>query len=718
MVIKDFLHRTAIGVLWIGMMFMVSGEVLSTPPPEFLRDRISKPDAVSERCGPGRFKFRVDTAEREFYLRLKKGSYKWARWNGNKTGDSIKIAFEEGWLDRTASEQIQCYVRKSGALTAHKVNRNVVTFVIDKKYKIIRHPESGYPDSDPYWYSGDNYTHVLYRYKRVGDKDSVRDRADEGGDSSGTHGGSNNDYKILFTEVEEAKLPPESNPRRLLTPDGQGIVKRCTSGSHSEESREFNCLLNKSLTNSNNKGLFTVIHPRYRAFFEVDSHNKGEKEIRFNFNEEILELSGLPDKYVDTKTYTFLSELLKYHNKKYLARKAKEKGAKKGKWYKLCYRLDNINKITFSHAVDNTAECGTSASDYTDPVPPSEQHPSTLPLEQRSPAHLIVRSNVSGDTVIIDDELMRSTGPEAYQLAPGEHTIRVEKAGYEPFETRIWLAAGEKETVQATLVSKTRKYQVVFLDLNIQNNQHLRRILAKDGQNSVKECILREAYNDAVFDCELKGKPGKVINLIHPRYRSIFEVDTRQKAQAKEIVFKLKAGMLELEIESDEDGSFHSADRQVLTPINLQPSSWFAVLLQNHANDVLRLYTKDNRKKFLYDLEKIEIKNGFVFLPRKEKPKQTTSMTEREMEWRLPTLEEFRKIATKAHERYRREPYKMLGKCFYISGDAEKKGALPCAYVGKDGKITRKEIDRQDTGYLVFVNQCVNRVVESRSAAP
>ncbi|VFM95005.1 MAG: PEGA domain-containing protein [Candidatus Kentron sp. G] len=73
-----------------------------------------------------------------------------------------------------------------------------------------------------------------------------------------------------------------------------------------------------------------------------------------------------------------------------------------------------------------------------------------------SPTHgqLVVRSNVSGDTVYIDGKAIGPTGPGAHSLPPGEHTVRVEKAGLEPFETRIRLAAGKKQTVYAKFAWK------------------------------------------------------------------------------------------------------------------------------------------------------------------------------------------------------------------------------------------------------------------------
>jgi len=75
----------------------------------------------------------------------------------------------------------------------------------------------------------------------------------------------------------------------------------------------------------------------------------------------------------------------------------------------------------------------------------------TEPPKIPTTGKLIVRSNVSGNTVTIDGKPVGSTGPDAHVLAPVEHEIRVEKEGYKPFETRITLVAGVEETVQARL---------------------------------------------------------------------------------------------------------------------------------------------------------------------------------------------------------------------------------------------------------------------------
>nr|VFJ61661.1 MAG: Formylglycine-generating enzyme, required for sulfatase activity, contains SUMF1/FGE domain [Candidatus Kentron sp. FW] len=86
-------------------------------------------------------------------------------------------------------------------------------------------------------------------------------------------------------------------------------------------------------------------------------------------------------------------------------------------------------------------EMGTAPGAFAHPTPP------VLPRTGK----LIVRSNVSGDTVFIDGKAVGATGPAAHILSPGEHEIRVEKEGFEPFETMITLSAGKEETIRARL---------------------------------------------------------------------------------------------------------------------------------------------------------------------------------------------------------------------------------------------------------------------------
>nr|VFK22570.1 MAG: Uncharacterized protein, contains caspase domain [Candidatus Kentron sp. MB]VFK28899.1 MAG: Uncharacterized protein, contains caspase domain [Candidatus Kentron sp. MB]VFK74146.1 MAG: Uncharacterized protein, contains caspase domain [Candidatus Kentron sp. MB] len=67
------------------------------------------------------------------------------------------------------------------------------------------------------------------------------------------------------------------------------------------------------------------------------------------------------------------------------------------------------------------------------------------------PARLVVRSNVSGDSVTIDGNPVGASGPEAHELPAGKYTVRVEKAGFGPFEAGVELTAGKERTVSARL---------------------------------------------------------------------------------------------------------------------------------------------------------------------------------------------------------------------------------------------------------------------------
>nr|VFJ61665.1 MAG: CHAT domain-containing protein [Candidatus Kentron sp. DK] len=66
-------------------------------------------------------------------------------------------------------------------------------------------------------------------------------------------------------------------------------------------------------------------------------------------------------------------------------------------------------------------------------------------------ARLVVRSNVTADTVYIDYLSVGPSGPAAHTLYAGEHIVQVVKEGYKPFETRVELAPGTRRTVRARL---------------------------------------------------------------------------------------------------------------------------------------------------------------------------------------------------------------------------------------------------------------------------
>jgi hypothetical protein len=67
-------------------------------------------------------------------------------------------------------------------------------------------------------------------------------------------------------------------------------------------------------------------------------------------------------------------------------------------------------------------------------------------------AFLIVRSNVSGDTVWIDDTPVGSSGPQAHEIPSGLHVVRVERPGYTPFLQEVKLTPQQTVTIEAALV--------------------------------------------------------------------------------------------------------------------------------------------------------------------------------------------------------------------------------------------------------------------------
>ena len=67
-------------------------------------------------------------------------------------------------------------------------------------------------------------------------------------------------------------------------------------------------------------------------------------------------------------------------------------------------------------------------------------------------AFLVVRSNVSGDTVWIDDAPVGASGPQAHEIPSGLHVVRVERPGYTPFLQEVELAPEQTVTIEASLI--------------------------------------------------------------------------------------------------------------------------------------------------------------------------------------------------------------------------------------------------------------------------
>jgi hypothetical protein len=68
---------------------------------------------------------------------------------------------------------------------------------------------------------------------------------------------------------------------------------------------------------------------------------------------------------------------------------------------------------------------------------------------------VVVRSNVSGDLLSIDGQVLGPTSPETHALVPGRHIIVVNKAGHSPWKSIVELAPGEARTLRAKLVPLT-----------------------------------------------------------------------------------------------------------------------------------------------------------------------------------------------------------------------------------------------------------------------
>ncbi|MBK7947646.1 MAG: PEGA domain-containing protein [Deltaproteobacteria bacterium] len=66
--------------------------------------------------------------------------------------------------------------------------------------------------------------------------------------------------------------------------------------------------------------------------------------------------------------------------------------------------------------------------------------------------HLVIRANTEGDRVRIDDLDVGHTGNRAHRLTVGEHTIRVDKSGYRPFEARVRIGPDESVELRADLL--------------------------------------------------------------------------------------------------------------------------------------------------------------------------------------------------------------------------------------------------------------------------
>lgn len=73
------------------------------------------------------------------------------------------------------------------------------------------------------------------------------------------------------------------------------------------------------------------------------------------------------------------------------------------------------------------------------------------PSREESEATLSVKCNVSGAKVLLDNRNLGTTPLSDTEVSPGDHSIRVEKDGYEPYRKRLSLDAGRSITLHVTL---------------------------------------------------------------------------------------------------------------------------------------------------------------------------------------------------------------------------------------------------------------------------
>lgn len=91
-----------------------------------------------------------------------------------------------------------------------------------------------------------------------------------------------------------------------------------------------------------------------------------------------------------------------------------------------------------------------------EPVPdrPGRERPGGETRPAQESGELLMRIQPAGATVLIDGEEWQ--GPEdarlTVRLSPGEHKVVVSAEGYQTFETRVWVTAGESVTLNVSLL--------------------------------------------------------------------------------------------------------------------------------------------------------------------------------------------------------------------------------------------------------------------------
>lgn len=84
----------------------------------------------------------------------------------------------------------------------------------------------------------------------------------------------------------------------------------------------------------------------------------------------------------------------------------------------------------------------------------SSDRPTVLQVELLGLAgFLVVRSNVSGDTVWVGETPLGPSGPHRHEIPSGTHVVRIERPGYTPYLQTVVVDPDATVTVEAVLVN-------------------------------------------------------------------------------------------------------------------------------------------------------------------------------------------------------------------------------------------------------------------------
>ncbi|MEW8437513.1 MAG: SUMF1/EgtB/PvdO family nonheme iron enzyme [Candidatus Thiodiazotropha taylori] len=78
---------------------------------------------------------------------------------------------------------------------------------------------------------------------------------------------------------------------------------------------------------------------------------------------------------------------------------------------------------------------------------------------------LIVRSNVSGDMVFINDKAVGATSKVPHRLEAGEYSIRIEKPGYIPYAAKLMVNTGQQKIIRAKLMLDRQPYEPEMISI-------------------------------------------------------------------------------------------------------------------------------------------------------------------------------------------------------------------------------------------------------------